>query len=108
MYSRGIISPNLFCPFLSCPQHKNADKPRGFSTKIVARDHLMHEHQHELYRLSDSQLESCELSLCRVCETHLFTAPGYLKKHFESNHIGTRTKNNHEVITCTLFDPVKI
>ena len=107
MNSRGLHSPNLFCPFLSCPQHKNADKPRGFNTKLVARDHLMHEHQHELYRLSDSQLESCELCLCRVCETHLFTAPGYLKKHFESNHIGTRTKNNYKVITCTLFDPVK-
>ena len=46
-----------FCSFSCCTQHKDTDKPKGFSSKKTLKDHLLEVQYNELHKLKDWELK---------------------------------------------------
>ena len=97
----------LFCPFAHCTQHAKSDKPLGWTTSRLARDHLNGVYKEELYRLTDEQLEASEIYLCRQCDDYIAVDVKQLEKYVESKHVAKRSDTNHEIVSKHLYPPVE-
>ena len=97
----------LFCPFAHCTQHRRSDNPQGFANKSVLKQHLKKLHSSQLHLLTDTQLASHDLLLCRQCDSFICNTSDSksFQKHQES-HVVTRTDSNLELVTNNLYQEV--
>jgi hypothetical protein len=96
----------LYCPFSRCTQHKRADKPSGFTTPKLLKEHLQDLHVRDLHRLSDDQLTTCGIILCRQCEECICEDEDKLETHQKKVHLQKRSTTNKDIVTKHLFSEV--
>ena len=95
----------MYCPFAHCTQHIRGDKPIGFTNKNTLKHHLQDCHKSDLYKLTDDQLESNDLYICRQCDEYVCDTEAQLKTHL-GKHYEHRTAANFELVTKYLYEEV--
>lgn len=99
----------MLLPFTRCPQsskttRNTAGASNSFPNNATLRDHLRSAHQHELGQLSDADLETQNIYLCRECDGDVFSRQCDLNAHVKKHHIEYRNRTNLEIVTDCIYD----
>jgi hypothetical protein len=68
---------------------------------------LQESHAAELALLTDAQLESNSLFVCRECDDKLYVSLTALNNHVRNNHFESRTLNNLQPVKHALFSDLE-
>ena len=68
------------------------------------RDHLRSSHKHELGLLSDADLETQNIFLCRECDGDVFSRACDLTAHVKKKHYEYRNQTNLEIVHHCIYD----
>ena len=94
-----------FCPFTRCVHsRKEAGAGHGLLGAGTLRDHLRKAHGHELGFLTDADLETQKIYLCRECESDVFSRECDLNAHVKKYHYTYRNNTNLEIVHECIYD----
>lgn len=68
---------------------------------------MQESHKTELASLTDAELESNSLYVCRECDDKLYVSLTQLNNHVRNNHFESRTLNNLQLVEQALFSDLE-
>jgi hypothetical protein len=68
---------------------------------------LQESHAAEPASLTDAELESNSLFVCRECDDKLYVSLTALNNHVQNNHFKSRTLNNLQLVEQALFSDLE-
>ena len=60
-----------------------------------------------LHKLTEDQLETLGIFMCRQCENHISVDKKNLESHFDKKHVQKRGATNQDIVTKHLFKSVE-